>query len=64
MTDGHAPGGFALSARQYRWLDRATKLTGVALIAAGLEAGGGTTTGLLFATLGVACGLATVFISQ
>ncbi|WP_135302034.1 hypothetical protein [Haloarcula amylovorans] len=64
MTDGHASGGVTLSPRQYRWLDRATKITGITLIAAGLEAGGGTTTGLVLATLGVACGLATVFISQ
>lgn len=57
-------GTMRLTARQYRWLDRATKLLGVGLIAAGLEAGGGTTTGLLLAALGVACGLCTVVISH
>jgi|AntRauTorcE11898_2_1112593.scaffolds.fasta_scaffold100994_1 hypothetical protein len=54
--------GLTLSRRQYRWLDRATKLGGVALIAAGLEVGGDTTAGIVLAALGVACGLTTVFI--
>jgi hypothetical protein len=52
----------ALSPRAYRWLDRASKLLGVALIAAGLEAGGDTALGLALAALGVACGLLTVLI--
>ncbi|WP_336003359.1 hypothetical protein [Halorientalis halophila] len=54
----------ALDARRYRWLDRASKLVGVALIAAGLEVGGGTATGLVLAALGVTCGLATVVIDR
>jgi hypothetical protein len=62
MTAEH--GGAALSERQYRWLDRATKLAGVALIAAGLETGGGTAAGVVLAVLGVACGLTTVLITN
>jgi hypothetical protein len=62
MTAEH--GGTALSGRQYRWLDRTTKLAGVALIAAGLEAGGGTAAGVVLAGLGVACGLTTVLITN
>jgi len=56
--------GRALTARQYRWLDRATKLTGVALVAAGLEVGGDTAAGLALGAAGAALGLATVFITQ
>ena len=51
-----------LSARRYRWLDRTSKLCGVALIAAGLEVGGDTAAGLALAALGVMCGLATAVI--
>jgi hypothetical protein len=54
----------ALSRRQYRWLDRASKLLGVALIAAGLEVGGSTPAGIALALLGVACGLTTVLIDN
>jgi hypothetical protein len=50
----------ALSPAQYRWLDRVSKLAGVALIAAGLDAGGDTALGIGLAALGVACGLLTV----
>ena len=53
-----------LNARRYRWLDRASKLCGVALIAAGLEVGGDTVAGLTLATLGVTCGLATVVMTD
>ncbi|WP_123533318.1 hypothetical protein [Halosimplex salinum] len=53
-----------MSARRYRWLDRLTKLAGVALIAAGLEVGGDTLPGVALAALGVALGLATVLISK
>ncbi|EMA63895.1 hypothetical protein [Halorubrum lipolyticum] len=53
-----------LSPRRYRWADRATKLVGVGLIAAGLDAGGGTTEGVALAALGVALGLATVLIDK
>jgi hypothetical protein len=54
----------ALSASQYRWLDRVTKLLGVALIAAGLEVGGETTAGIVLAVLGVAAGLLTVLVDS
>jgi hypothetical protein len=57
-------GGVSLSGRQYRWLDRASKLLGVALIAAGLEVGGSTPAGIALALLGVACGLTTVLIDN
>jgi hypothetical protein len=56
------PRSITLSIRQYRWLDRASKLTGVAFIAAGLEVGGGTVAGIALAAIGVAFGLSTVFI--
>lgn len=51
-----------LPARQYRWLDRATKLVGVGLVAAGLEVGGSTPEGIGLAAAGVGIGLSTVFI--
>jgi hypothetical protein len=63
MTDSWN-GGLALSARRYRWVDRITKLVGVAFVAAGLETGGGTLAGIALATIGVALGLATVFIEN
>lgn len=53
----------ALSQRQYRWLDRVTKLAGVGLIAVGLEVGGDSLSGIVLAALGVTLGLATVFIT-
>ncbi|MFC7324678.1 hypothetical protein ACFQMF_08805 [Halorubrum rutilum] len=53
-----------LSPRRYRWADRLTKLGGVGLIAAGLDAGGGTPTGLALAALGAALGLSTVLIDK
>ncbi|WP_459192026.1 hypothetical protein [Halosimplex sp. J119] len=62
MSDDAA--GLALSGRRYRWLDRLTKLAGVALIAAGLEVGGDTLAGVALAAAGVACGLATVLITK
>ncbi|MFC7045729.1 hypothetical protein ACFQH6_10200 [Halobacteriaceae archaeon GCM10025711] len=51
-----------LSARRYRWVDRATKLLGVSLVAAGLEVGGATATGLALAAVGTALAVGTVFI--
>jgi hypothetical protein len=57
-------GEVTLSTRQYRWLDRTTKLAGVALIAAGLDVGGGTLAGIALAATGVACGLTTVLIDN
>ena len=53
-----------LSPRRYRWVDRATKLAGVGLVGAGLNAGGSTPTGVAFALLGVALGLATVLFDK
>ncbi|MFC7186503.1 hypothetical protein [Halorubrum yunnanense] len=64
MTEPSALRLAELSARRYRWVDRATKLVGVGLIAAGLDAGGGTPAGVAFAALGVALGLATVLIEK
>ena len=63
MTAAH-DASVTLSDRQYRWLDRATKLVGVVLIAAGLEVGGSTPAGIALATIGVACGLTTVLIDN
>jgi len=48
----------------YRWVDRASKLAGVGLIAAGLAVGGDTAAGVVLAAVGVAVGLATIFISK
>ena len=64
MTESSAFRLAALSPRRYRWADRATKLAGVGLIAAGLDAGGGTPAGIAFAALGVALGLATVLLEN
>ncbi|WP_144926515.1 hypothetical protein [Halorubrum salsamenti] len=52
-----------LSGRQYRWLDRVTKLLGIGLIAGGLELGGGTPIGMLLAVAGVLIGVSTVVIT-
>ena len=52
-----------LTGRQYRWLDRVTKLLGVGLIAGGLEAGGSTLTGMVLAICGVLIGISTVVIT-
>ena len=52
-----------LTGRQYRWLDRVTKLLGIGLIAGGLDVGGGTPTGILLAAAGVLIGLSTVVIT-
>lgn len=51
-----------LPARQYRWLDRVTKLLGVGLIAVGLEVGGSTLEGIALAAAGVCIGLSTVLL--
>ncbi|MEF8852740.1 MAG: hypothetical protein V5A44_10260 [Haloarculaceae archaeon] len=53
-----------LTERSYRRVDRASKLAGVALIAAGLAVGGDTLAGVALAVAGVAVGLATVFITE
>ncbi|MFC5367509.1 hypothetical protein [Salinirubrum litoreum] len=52
----------ALSPRTYRYLDRATKLVGVGLVAAGLNAGGDTLTGLTLGVVGALLALTTVFL--
>jgi hypothetical protein len=64
MTGSRSGRQLALPARQYLWLDRATKLIGVALIAAGLEVGGDTVLGLGLAVLGVIFGFTTVIIEK
>jgi hypothetical protein len=53
-----------LTARQYRLLDTTTKLVGLALVAAGLDAGGATPAGFALAVAGALCATATVFISH
>ena len=62
MSD--AGGRLALAPRTYRWVDRATKLSGVALVAAGLDVGGYTLVGALLGAAGVTLGIGTVFIDQ
>ena len=64
MTESSGTRLAELSPRRYRWADRATKLAGVGLIAAGLDAGGGTLAGVAFAALGGALGRATVLIDK
>jgi hypothetical protein len=54
----------SLPESSYRRVDRASKLAGVGLIAAGLAVGGDTLAGVALAAAGVAVGLATVFISK
>jgi hypothetical protein len=53
-----------VDARTYRLLDYATKLAGLALVAAGLETGGATVAGLLLGVGGTALALTTVFIGR
>jgi hypothetical protein len=53
-----------LSPETYRWLDRLSKLAGIALSAAGLQTGGDTLAGVALAATGVAIGLSTVFIDH
>lgn len=64
MSDETSSPMIALPARRYQWLDRATKLTGVILIAGGLNAGGDTPTGIALAVIGVVIGLSTVMIDK
>ncbi|WP_117595387.1 hypothetical protein [Haloprofundus halophilus] len=64
MSDHHGGWNRTLSERKYRWVDRVSKLLGVALIGAGLHVGGGTATGLTVAGLGVVFGLLTVIIDR
>ncbi|MFB6151623.1 MAG: hypothetical protein ABEJ40_07445 [Haloarculaceae archaeon] len=51
-----------LPADTYRQVDRATKLAGVVLVAAGLEVGPATATGLALACCGTVLATATVFV--
>ncbi|WP_433630161.1 hypothetical protein [Halomicrococcus sp. NG-SE-24] len=60
MTDHRV----TVASRTYRLLDYATKIVGLALVAAGLEVGGATTTGLLLGLSGTTLGLTTVFIEK
>ena len=53
-----------LTARQYRVLDTVSKLAGVGLVAAGLEAGGSTPTGLALALAGAICATLTIFLTH
>lgn len=53
-----------LSERTYRHLDIVTKLLGVALIAIGLELGGGSPTGIVLGITGSAVALTTVFVGR
>jgi hypothetical protein len=53
-----------LTERQYRLLDTTSKLVGLVLVAAGLEVGGSTSTGIALAIVGAACATATVFITN
>jgi uncharacterized membrane protein len=62
MTD--AESALSLPARRYRWLDRLSKLGGLALVAAGLEVGGSSVEGLALAAVGAALAVATVFVRQ
>jgi hypothetical protein len=51
-----------LAAGTYRRLDTASKLLGLAVVAAGLEVGPTTAAGGVLLTLGIVFGTATVFI--
>lgn len=61
MSGAHS---MTLTARQYRWLDRLTKLAGLGLVALGLDAGGTTATGVLLAVTGVLIGTSTVVMTN
>lgn len=64
MSEPTSATGLALSPRVYRWVDRLTKLGGVAFVAAGLDAGGATVTGVTLGALGAALALSTVFVTR
>ncbi|MDS0261231.1 hypothetical protein NDI56_17665 [Haloarcula sp. S1CR25-12] len=53
----------ALTESRYRLIDTASKLVGLALVAAGLDVGGSTPAGLALALAGTACATLTVFLS-
>lgn len=54
----------ALPEKRYQRVDRATKLGALALVATGLDVGGGTPEGIALAAAGTALGLLTVFIQR
>ncbi|WP_135661935.1 hypothetical protein [Halorhabdus rudnickae] len=54
----------ALSGRTYRRVDTASKLLGLALVAAALEVGPTSTAGLALVVIGVTLATATVFIDN
>jgi hypothetical protein len=58
------PEAVALSERQYRLLDTASKLLGLGLVAVGLDVGGSTPTGFALAAAGVLCATLTVFLTH
>jgi hypothetical protein len=64
VTRGMRAATPTLSTRWYRHVDRASKLLGVGLVAAGLDAGGTTVEGLLLGVVGTAVALSTVFIRR
>ncbi|MFC7116428.1 hypothetical protein ACFQH2_17785 [Natronoarchaeum sp. GCM10025703] len=64
MTDATATRGPALTPRRYRWVDRLTKLTGLALISVGFHTGITTLAGLVLVLLGLISGLVTVLIDK
>jgi hypothetical protein len=53
-----------LTERRYRLVDTASKLLGLALVAAGLEVGGSTPAGIALAVAGTASATVTVFLSH
>ena len=59
MTDGVR----SLSGRRFRWVDRLTKLGGLAAIATALEIGIASTSGLALAAAGLVLGVSTVFVT-
>lgn len=59
MADG-VP--LVLTPRAYRWVDRLTKLGGVALVAVGFEVGGHTPAGIVLGLCGAMLALSTVFV--
>lgn len=64
MSEGERRAVACVSPRAYGWLDRTTKLLGVALVGAGLEVGGGTAGGVTLAVAGATAALATVFVRR
>jgi hypothetical protein len=64
MTEVDAPIRVSLSDRRYSLLDTASKLLGLGLVAAGLDAGGGTPVGLALAVAGAVCATATAFVTN